>query len=53
MSKQIAKAKEAAARILAANCGKDIQRIKDDFDKDYWMDAQEAIDYGIVDKLVG
>jgi ATP-dependent Clp protease protease subunit len=50
-AKQIAKAKEAAARILAANCGKDIQRIKDDFDKDYWMDAREAIDYGIVDKL--
>ena len=51
-ARQIAKAKEMAAKILAANCGKDIQRIKEDFDKDYWMDAQEAIDYGIVDKLV-
>ncbi len=51
-ARQIAKAKEMAAKILAANCGKDIQRIKDDFDKDYWMDAQEAIAYGIVDKLV-
>ena len=52
-AKQIAKAKETAARILAANCGKDIERIKDDFDKDYWMDAQEAISYGIVDKYAG
>ena len=51
-ARQIAKAKDMTARILAANCGKDIQRIKDDFDKDYWMDAQEAIDYGIVDKLI-
>ncbi|MCW3121026.1 MAG: Clp protease ClpP [Flavipsychrobacter sp.] len=51
-ARQIAKAKEMAAKILAANCGKDIQRIKDDFDKDYWMDAQEAIDYGIADKMV-
>jgi ATP-dependent Clp protease, protease subunit len=51
-AKQIAKAKETAARILAANCGKDIKRIKQDFDKDYWMDAQEAIEYGIVDKLM-
>lgn len=50
-ARQIAKAKEMSAKLLAANCGKDIQRIKDDFDKDYWMDAQEAIDYGIVDKL--
>ena len=41
-----------AARILAANCGKEIARIKEDFDKDYWMDAEEAIAYGIVDKLI-
>jgi ATP-dependent Clp protease, protease subunit len=52
-ARQIAKAKDISARILAANCGKDVQRIRDDFDKDYWMDAQEAIDYGIVDKLAG
>ena len=51
-AKQIAKAKEMAARILAANCGKEIARIKEDFDKDYWMNAEEAIAYGIVDKLI-
>jgi ATP-dependent Clp protease protease subunit len=52
-ARQIAKAKEQSARILAANCGQEIERIKEDFDKDYWMDAQEAIQYGIVDKLAG
>lgn len=51
-ARQIAKAKEMAARILAANCGKETARIKEDFDKDYWMDAEEAIAYGIVDKLI-
>ena len=51
-ARQIMKAKEVSARILAANCGKEVQQIKDDFDKDYWMDAQEAITYGIVDRLV-
>lgn len=51
-AQQIAKAKETAAKILAANCGKDIERIKEDFDKDYWMDAQQAIEYGIVDGYV-
>ncbi len=51
-ARQIAKAKEMAAKILAANCGKDVQQVKEDFDKDYWMDAQEAIAYGIVDKLM-
>jgi ATP-dependent Clp protease protease subunit len=51
-ARQIARAKEQAAGILAANCGKDIATIMQDFDKDYWMDAREAIAYGIVDKLV-
>jgi ATP-dependent Clp protease protease subunit len=23
-----------------------------DFDRDYWMDAKEALDYGIVDKII-
>lgn len=50
-ARQIAKAKEMTARILAANCGKTVERIKEDFDKDYWMDALEAIAYGIVDKM--
>jgi ATP-dependent Clp protease protease subunit len=50
-AKQIVKAKEISARILAENCGKDIKTILRDFDRDYWMDAQEAINYGIVDKM--
>lgn len=50
-AKQIAKAKETSARLLAANCGKSIEQIKEDFDKDYWMDAEQAIAYGIVDKM--
>ena len=40
------------ARILADNCGKTVEQILKDFDRDYWMDAQEAIDYGIVDKII-
>jgi ATP-dependent Clp protease protease subunit len=50
-AKQIIKTKDIAARILAENCGLPIDKIKKDFDRDYWMDAQEAIAYGIVDKL--
>jgi ATP-dependent Clp protease protease subunit len=50
-AKQIARAKDMAAATLAANCGKTIEQIREDFDKDYWMDAEEAIKYGITDKL--
>jgi ATP-dependent Clp protease, protease subunit len=50
-SKQILKTKEISAVILANNCNKTTEEIYKDFDRDYWMDAKESIDYGIVDKL--
>jgi ATP-dependent Clp protease, protease subunit len=50
-SRQIMKTKETAANILADNCEKTIEEIYKDFDRDYWMDAKESIEYGIVDKL--
>ncbi len=40
------------AKILAENCGKTVEQIMSDFDRDYWMDANEAIEYGIVDKTI-
>lgn len=49
-AEQIKKTKETGARILAENCGQPIEKIKKDFDRDYWMDAKESIAYGIVDK---
>ena len=51
-AKQTKRVKEIGARILAENCGKTVQQIMKDFDRDYWMDAKEAIEYGIVDQLV-
>jgi ATP-dependent Clp protease, protease subunit len=51
-AKQTKKTKEMGARILAENCGKKFEQIMKDFDRDYWMDAKEAVDYGIVDQLV-
>ena len=49
---QTRKVKEIGAKILAQNCGKTIEQIMKDFDRDYWMDAKEAIEYGIVDGIV-
>lgn len=51
-AKQTRRVKEIGARILAENCGKKVDQIMKDFDRDYWMDAKESIDYGIVDELV-
>ena len=51
-AKQTKKTKEISARILAENCGKKMEQIMKDFDRDYWMDAKESLEYGIVDKLI-
>jgi ATP-dependent Clp protease protease subunit len=51
-ARQTKKVKEIGAKILAENCGKTVQQIMKDFDRDYWMNATEAIEYGIVDAVV-
>lgn len=50
-AKQTRRVKDISARILAENCGKKFEQVMKDFDRDYWMDAKEAIEYGIVDGL--
>lgn len=50
-AKEILKTKEMSAHLLAKNCGKTFEQIMKDFDRDYWMNAEEAIEYGIVDKI--
>ena len=49
---QMRKTKEIGAKILAENCGKTVEQIMKDFDRDYWMDANEAVAYGIVDSVI-
>lgn len=52
MAIQIQKVKILGAQILANNCGKSLERILKDFDRDHWMDAKESIAYGIVDAVM-
>lgn len=51
-AEQTRRVKEIGATILAKNCGKTVEQIMRDFDRDYWMDARKAIEYGIADHLV-
>ncbi|PKQ70054.1 ClpP family protease [Raineya orbicola] len=51
-AKEILKTKELGAKILAENCGKSVEQIMKDFDRDYWMNAEESVAYGIVDEIV-
>ncbi|MGQ8337995.1 ClpP family protease [Sunxiuqinia sp. A32] len=48
---EIIKTKKLGAEILAENCGQSIERIMKDFNRDYWMSADESLEYGIVDGI--
>ena len=52
MAEQIRKTKLMGAEILARNCGKTTEQILKDFDRDYWMDANESVAYGIIDGIL-
>lgn len=49
---EILRIRDLSARILAKNCDQDYNRILKDFNRDYWMDANESIEYGIVDGIL-
>lgn len=44
--------KERLSHILAENTGKDIDTIKLDTDRDNWLSADDAVNYGLVDKII-
>ncbi len=46
------KTREELNRILAEASGQDMEKIRSDTDRDFYMSAQEAIDYGLADKIV-
>lgn len=52
MAEQVRKTKELGARILAENCGQTFEKVMKDFDRDYWMNAEESVTYGIVDGIL-
>lgn len=51
-AREILKLREWLNRILAKHTGQDIETIANDTDRDYYMDAKEAVEYGLVDEVV-
>lgn len=49
---ELQKTKELGARILAENCGQSYEKILKDFNRDYYMDARESVEYGIADNIM-
>jgi len=51
-AKEILRMKSMLNGILAENCGQSIEKIKEDTERDHYMSAQEACEYGLIDKVV-
>ena len=51
-AKQIIKMRERLNKILAKNTGQKLDRIEKDVDRDYFMAADEALKYGVIDKVL-
>ena len=51
-AKHILKTKDKLNRILAENTGKDLEVVAAGTERDNWMSAKEALEYGLVDKIV-
>ncbi len=52
VSEHLLRSKQRLNRILAENTGQSIERIAADTERDYYMSAQEALEYGIIDTII-
>lgn len=51
-SRQILKSREEIARLYSEVTGKKVEQIMKDIDRDHWLTAEEAMDYGLIDAIV-
>lgn len=49
---ELMKTKELGARLLAENCNQPVEKILKDFNRDYFMNAEESVGYGIADGVL-
>ena len=51
-SKELQRIKEVTTRLLSLHTGKSEEEVLKDISRDYYMDADTALEYGIVDKVL-
>jgi ATP-dependent Clp protease protease subunit len=49
---QVKKLKRELYEVVSYHSGQDVERIAADFDRDFWMTATEAKEYGLVDEVL-
>lgn len=52
-AREVLKSRQKLDELLSKHTGQPLERVTKDTDRDYWMSATEAVEYGLVDKVVG
>ena len=50
--KELQRMQNLLHELLAKHTGQEVKKVSDDFDRDRWMSAEEAVEYGIVDEVL-
>ncbi len=50
--KELKRMQDLLHKILARHTGQSVEKIADDFDRDYFMDAPKAVEYGLIDEVL-
>ena len=51
-AREIKKLKDELYNIIADHSGQPLEKVERDSDRDYWMTSQEALDYGMIDRIL-
>ncbi len=51
-AKEIVRIRERIARVIARQTGQPLEKVMLDMERDFWMNPQEAVDYGIVSRII-
>ena len=51
-AKEMIRINDKLTKIMALHTGQSESKVKKDEDRDFWMDAEQAVDYGLVDQVI-
>jgi ATP-dependent Clp protease protease subunit len=51
-AREIVKVRERIAKLIAAQTGQSLDKVTNDIDRDYWMTAEEALEYGLISRII-
>jgi len=50
--REIKKLKDELYRIISEHSGQPLEKVEKDSDRDYWMTSEEALQYGMIDRVL-